>query len=211
MKAQLLFDDLKGVMNSFYDDETLLIRAILRIHNKGKPIDCDPMYNQGAFYQNSDFSIEKPKYRFDIKPYKDCEIGDATNLPISENTLQCVILDPPFMFGTHGKTKNNPVRKRYSMFDSYEELKQCYQGILKESFRILKPGGICIFKCQDYTDSQTTMTHCYVWEWAREIGFYAKDIAILNLKQAKIVNPNLKQKHLRKTHCYFWIFQKPKG
>ena len=194
---------------SFFKNEQECIKSILDIHNDGNPIDLDPMYNQGMFYR--DGTVERPKLRFDLnasKMWYDALDGDATNLPLESNSLNCIILDPPFMFGTHGQTKNNPVNKRYTMFDSFGELKQCYQGILKESHRLLKKGGIVIFKCQDYTDSKTTMTHCLVWQWATELGFYAKDIAILNLDKPKVYNGNLKQKHLRKTHCYFWVFRK---
>ena len=70
-----------------------------------------------------------------------------------------------------------------------------------------------IFKCQDYTDNKTTMTHCMVWDWANQFGFYAKDLAIL-VKPNKITNPNLIQRHLRKIHTYFFVFKKinpPKG
>lgn len=194
---------------SFFKNEQECIKSILDIHNGGNPIDLDPMYNQGMFYR--DGTVIKPKLRFDLnasKMWYDAQDGDATNLPLESNSLNCIILDPPFMFGTHGQTKNNPVNKRYTMFDSFDELKQCYQGILKEAHRLLKKGGIVLFKCQDYTDSKTTMTHCLVWQWATELGFYAKDIAILNLDKPKVYNGNLKQKHLRKTHCYFWVFRK---
>lgn len=194
---------------SFFKNEQECIKSILDIHNDGKPIDLDPMYNQGMFYR--DGTVERPKLRFDLnasKMWYDAQDGDATNLPLESKSLNCIILDPPFMFGTHGQTKNNPVNKRYTMFDSFGELNKCYQGILKESYRLLKKGGIVIFKCQDYTDSKTTMTHCLVWQWATELGFYAKDIAILNLDKPKVYNGNLKQKHLRKTHCYFWVFRK---
>ena len=112
------------------------------------------------------------------------------------------------MFGSHGQTKNNIVNKRYTMFDCWLDLSDCYTGILKESYRVLKKGGILIFKCQDYTDSKTTMTHCKVYEWATAMGFYAKDIAILNLPGSKIYNSGTTQRHLRKTHCYFWVFIK---
>ena len=97
------------------------------------------------------------------------------------------------------------------MFDNFNDLKTCYIGILREAYRVLKRNGILIFKCQDYTDGKTTMTHCLVWLWAVRIGFYAKDIAILNLPITKVYNGNLKQRHLRKTHCYFWVFKKSKG
>lgn len=65
-----------------------------------------------------------------------------------------------------------------------------------------------MFKCQDYTDSKTTLTHCFVFNWATEIGFYAKDIAIL-VKPNKVYNGNTNQLHLRKIHTYFYVFKKP--
>ena len=48
---------------SFFDNEQECIQSILDIHNEGKPIDLDPMYNQGMFYKNT---VQKPKYRFDL-------------------------------------------------------------------------------------------------------------------------------------------------
>lgn len=196
---------------SFFSNEQECVQAILDIHNNGNPIELDPMYNQGMFYKEL---VQKPKYRFDINADKkgyDAVQGDATNLPIKDNTIRCIMLDPPFMFGAHGSTDKNVINKRYTMFDTYEEMESCYKGILSEAYRVLGKGGICIFKCQDYTDSKTTMTHCLVYEWAKELGFYAKDIAILNLDKDKIFNGNLQQRHLRKTHCYFWVFQKVNG
>ena len=166
------------------------------------------MYNKGMFYKAL---VNKPKYRFDLNALEkgyDAEIGDARKLPIESSSINCMILDPPFMFGTHGQTKNSVISKRYTMFDTFGELRDCYIGILKEAYRVLKKYGILIFKCQDYTDSKTTMTHCMVYRWAAQIGFYAKDIAILNLPKDKIYNGNLVQRHLRKTHCYFYVLQK---
>lgn len=193
---------------SFFDNEQKLIKALLDIHNGGEDIELDPMYNQGMFYKEL---LNKPKYRFDLNATEkgyDAQNGDATNLPLENNSIKCMILDPPFMFGTHGQTKNNVINKRYTMFDTYAELENCYKGIIEEAHRVLDKKGILIFKCQDYTDSKTTMVHCLVYQWAIEQGFYAKDMAILNLPKSKIYNGNLKQKHLRKTHCYFWVFQK---
>ena len=136
----------------------------------------------------------------------DCEFGDATNLQLDNNSILSMILDPPFMFGTHGQTKNNIINKRYTMFDNFGELETCYKKILLEAKRVLKNKGLLIFKCQDYTDSKTTMTHNLVYNWAIELGFYAKDLAIL-VKQNKIFNGSLIQRHLRKTHSYFYIFK----
>lgn len=196
---------------SFFDNEQQCIRAILQIHNGGNPIQLDPMYNKGMFYKEA---VEKPALCFDLNAAEkgyDAKPGDARRLPLPDCSIDCMVLDPPFMFGSHGQTKNNLLNKRYTMFDSFAELKNCYQGIISEAYRVLKKSGLLLFKCQDYTDGKTTMTHCLVWLWAVRAGFYAKDLAILNLPVRKIYNGNLSQRHLRKSHCYFWVFVKSGG
>lgn len=192
--------------SSYFENEQECIKAILQIHHGGGDIDCDPMYFKGNFYKNG---LNKPKYKFDLNPQtEDCIQADATNLPLSDNSLNSIILDPPFLFGIHGKTKNYYSARTHTIFESWKELSECYQGILKNAHRVLRKGGLLIFKCQDYTDSKTTMTHCYVWQWATELGFYAKDLAILNIPQHKVYNGNTTQRHLRKVHTYFWVFIK---
>ncbi len=194
-------------LGSVFTDEQELLQSILNIHNEGQAIECDPMYNKGMFYKKL---LEQPKYKYDLEAITknyDCEYGDASKLPLNNNFLKSLILDPPFMFGTHGQTKNNVINKRYTMFDTFEDLVALYTETLKEAYRTLKKNGLLIFKCQDYTDSRTTMTHVMVYNIATKLGFYAKDIAIL-VKKNKIFNGNLKQRHLRKVHSYFWIFIK---
>ena len=167
------------------------------------------MYNKGMFYKKG--IVDKPKYMFDINPQVyGVEKGDATALSIDNSSINVMILDPPFLFGIHGKTEENVCSKRYTIIPSFDDLKRLYIGIIKESSRVLKKGGILIFKCQDYTDSKTTMTHCFVYQWALENGFYAKDLCLL-VKSNKIFNPNTTQRHFRKVHSYFWIFQKVNG
>jgi hypothetical protein len=68
------------------------------------------------------------------------------------------------MWGCHGT--NNPANKvvrgysspttlnnRFTQFASFEELQAMYTGALDEFARILKPKGLLVFKCQDYTDN----------------------------------------------------------
>ncbi len=197
---------------SIFTNEQELLKAIIEIHCP-EGIELDPMYFKGNFYKE----IEAPKYAFDISPQKNDGRGlfllgvkqaDARNLPLENKSISTMILDPPFMFGIHGQTKNYYSSKTHGILKDFNELKELYQGILKEAHRILKTKGICVFKCQDFTDNKTTMIHCEVHNWAKEIGFYPKDLAILCLPKGKISNPNLAQRHFRKVHSYFWIFQK---
>jgi len=192
------------MIGTVYDNEQDLLRAILDIHCP-QGIELDPMYFKGNFYKE----IPEPYYKFDISPLElGVDRADARDLPLGDGDVNSIILDPPFMFGNHGKQKQYYSSATHGILKSFDELSGLYQGILKEAWRVLARGGICIFKCQDYTDSKTTMTHCLVWQWAREIGFYPKDLAILHLEKGKVYNPKLTQRHLRKTHSYFWVFVK---
>ena len=193
---------------SVFENEQELLNAIINIHLDGKDIECDPMYFKGNFYKDG---LNKPKYIYDINPQvPECKKGDARQLEksgVEHNSLNSIILDPPFLFGIHGKTKEYYSSKTHTIFQNFDWLAATYIKIIQEAFFALKKKGILIFKCQDYTDSKTTMTHCFVKQWAEDWGFYVKDLAIL-VKPNKIYNGNLTQRHLRKIHTYFWIFQK---
>jgi tRNA G10 N-methylase Trm11 len=190
---------------SVFENEQELLKAIIDIHIPCKRIQLDPMYFKGAFYKNG---ISQPNYKYDIKPrVLFCKQGDARNLPLESESIESMILDPLFLFGLHGKTKEYYTSSTMGIYKDFQELKTDYQLFLKEAHRLLKKGGILIFKCQDYTDNKTTMTHALVFNWAIGQRFYAKDIAIL-VKPNKVFNGNLKQRHLRKIHTYFWVFKK---
>ena len=96
---------------SFFANEQELIYSLLKIHNNGNPIELDPMFNKGMFY-NKDKGLfnklELPKYRFDLNATKmgyDAQDGDATNLPLESNSIQCVMLDPHLCLAHMGRQK----------------------------------------------------------------------------------------------------------
>ena len=193
---------MKKHYKSVFDNEQELLQALIDIHLDGKDIELDPMYFKGNFYKNG---INSPRLKFDLNPQTlDTVQGNATELPLADKSIERMILDPPFMFGGHGKQAQFYSSRTHGML-TWVELSKLYQDILKEAYRILRPKGILIFKCQDYTDSKTTITHSLVYNWATDLGFYAKDLAIL-VKPNKIYNGNTTQRHLRKIHTYFWVF-----
>jgi len=188
---------------SVYEDEQELLLDLIELHCS-TPIQLDPMYSKGNFYKK----IPSPELKFDICPQKGVREGDACNLSMLKSaSISTMILDPPFCFGIHGKTEQNISAKRFTILKDFNALRHLYCGILSEASRILKLKGVLLFKCQDYTDSRTTMTHCLVHDWAKQVGFYPKDLAIL-VNRNRIWNPKLTQRHLRKVHCYFWVFVK---
>lgn len=183
------------------------------MHVPNKVIDCDPTYSKGNFYK--DTGIQEPKYKFDLFPQTwDTIKADARNLPLEDESLNCIMFDPPFL-ATKGKSlgednDNNKINKRFGVYPSEEELHQFYIDAMREFYRILKLNGILIFKCQDKVSSgKQYMTHCFVWQEAVKIGFYPKDLFILLAKNRLVADWQLKnQKNARKFHSYFWVFEK---
>jgi len=192
------------ILKTVYNNEQELLKAIITLHCPSG-IELDPMYFKGNFYKE----IPEPYFKFDISPLKfGVDRADARNLPLGDGDVNSIILDPPFMFGNHGKQKQYYCSATHGIFKSFLELEGLYKGIIKEAYRVLCKSGVLIFKCQDYTDSKSTMTHCFVWQWAKEASFYPKDLAILYLEKGKVYNSKLTQRHFRKMHSYFWVFMK---
>lgn len=210
---ETLFETKPEVVKSIQNSDRDVLKAVLQLY---KPInilgdvgfDLDPCFSTGKFYED----IEYPITKYDKTPtegYNQVLQNDILNgIPLGDKSVGSIVFDPPFMFGTHGQTKNNIMTKRFTMFDSWEELELMYKKSLQEFFRVLKKGGIVAFKCQDYTDSQTTLTHCYVHNWALEVGFKVEDLFIMAFKGGRVWNSNLTQKHARKYHSYWLILKK---
>lgn len=196
---------MKKHYKSVFENEGDLLCAILDLHLGGNLPQCDPMFFKGNFYK--DFG-DLPNFVFDKNPQESwIPKADAQELPLENESLESIILDPPFMIGNRPSQKEYYSSKTHTIMKDFSEMESLYRGILKEAHRVLKKNGTVIFKCQDYTDSKTVMTHAQVYNWAIEQGFYAKDLAIL-VKPNKVTNPNTKQRHLRKIHTYFWVFTK---
>ena len=201
-----LFQGKLQVVKSIQNSDRDVLVAIKQLYLNNENFDLDTCYSTGKFYED----LERPRIKMDKDPKSaDIKQNDILNgLNLSANSINSIVFDPPFMFGTHGQTKNNIMTKRFTMFDSWQELETMYKVALVEFYRVLKKGGIVAFKCQDYTDSRTTLTHCFVHNWAIEIGFRVEDLFIMVFKGGRIWNSGLTQKHARKYHSYWLVLKK---
>ena len=85
-----------------------------------------------------------------------------------------------------------------------------YRDMLREAHRVLKQGGILIFKCQDKTSSgKQFFSHVFIMNEAVEAGFYPLDLFILLAKGRLVADwQAINQRHARKYNSFFWVFQK---
>lgn len=218
--TRLFKEDSKNeIYLSCFENQSLLLQAILNLHNKGERIHLDPMFNLGGFYN---LPLELPLICGDINK-KYCrnfvKNMDATNLKsITNTTIKSMVLDPPFLWGLSkrddkhtGKSYHEYTKstiERFSHFKDKKSLVDFYKKIIKEANRVLIKKGLIIFKCQDMThNNKQHFISFEVKNLLEKLGFEIIDLAILNIKN-KIFNPTLKQRHLRKTHTYFWVARK---
>ena len=194
-------------------DQSEIIKWILQLHVPNKKIDCDATYSVGNFYNKT--GIDKPQYRFDIFPQTDDVVyADSRSLPLQDNSVGCMMFDPPFLATTgkslHENKNNNVINKRFGVYPNEKELHQFYIDSLKEAYRCLCDKGILIFKCQDkISSSKQYLSHVFIINEAEKIGFYTKDLFILLAKNRLVADWQIKnQKNARKFHSYFIVFQR---
>lgn len=206
------------VVKSISKNQHQIIRDIIKLHIPSGVIDCDPTYSTGKFYEPK-HGIDRPKYVFDIQPQLPYVVqANCSNLPLENESINSLMFDPPFVISKGPSLelveneKQNMTHKRFSSFENPKELFQTYEGAINEAYRLLKDKGVLIFKCQDtVSGGKQYFTHCWIMNKAYEVGFYPKDLFILEGKSRIISGKHKNQQHARKFHSYFWVFTKEKS
>lgn len=208
-----------SLIKSISYDQHEILRWILDLR-KIERFDVDLTYGRGRFYRKG---IPEPRMKFDRYPTCSGVVpADARHVPLADQSVGSVVFDPPFL-ATTGKSlpkkgplkrfatqESNAMAKAFGRFDSERELFDFYWAAMRECFRILRPGGILVFKCQDKVSSgRQYWSHVLIANEAEKIGFYLKDLFVLLAKNRITAAWQLKnQKHARKFHGYFWVMER---
>lgn len=151
---------------------------------------------------------------------------DCRNLPYPAGTLDCVVLDPPYMEGLYRKSTDHMAgsgthasfRRAYSNGKTtgggpkwHDAVVDLYLRAGREAYRVLKPDGKLIVKCQDEVSAnRQRLTHVEIITGYEALGFYTKDLFVVVRTNRAGVSRLKKQEHARKNHSYFLVFQKRK-
>jgi hypothetical protein len=199
------------VIRSLYFTQEEILRAIQALHIKGD-FECDMTFGNGSFWKD----IGRPNHCFDITPLCDGVIeADSRMLPLEPSSLNNCVFDPPFLTyvkaGRNHKEGKVAMTARFGGYYRYDELEDHYRGTLSEAYRVLKPGGVMVFKCQDIIHNHRMhCTHLNVCNWAEYEGFRLIDLFILAAKHRMPSPQKGTQRHARIWHSYFLVFQKKK-
>lgn len=197
--------DRRGMAVSVSENQTQIIRWILRLYNRGLPFDVDATYSLGVFYKSG---IPQPRYKFDIVPQADgVKKADSRAIPMESGSVGSIMFDPPFKMSI--SKVEGIIQGRFSSYASPWELWDYYADSLKEFNRLLVKNGIVVFKCQDQVSSgRQWWTQVKVHEIAAKTGFDVVDRFVL-LARSVIWSPNMRnQRHARKAHSYFIVLRK---
>lgn len=195
-----------------------LFPRILELHVPAGSVVADVTHGKGIFWKN----VPAGKYQLratDIATGVDCRV-----LPYADDSIDCVVLDPPYMEGLFRHTADHlagrgtyrTFRDTYSNGEATADGPKWHDAVLdlyfkagREAYRVLRKKGILIVKCQDEVSAgKQHLTHIEIVNEYGALGFQAKDLFVLVRKNNASVSRLIKQLHARKNHSYFLVFIK---
>ncbi len=202
------------VFSSYTADNDEVFPFILSLYVKPSSTVADVTYGKGVFWR------QVPEGAYNLLPSDLADGIDCRNLPYADQSIDCVVFDPPYMHtpgGTahqnhqnyEGYYKNNQTssEKKY-----HEAVLDLYFTAAQEAWRVLRVGGIYVVKCQDEVCANIQrLTHVEIINELQQQGYVAEDLFVVTRRSKPGVSRILTQAHARKNHSYFLVFLKPNG
>lgn len=211
------------VMSAHVSGNADVFPQILDLHVPDGAKIADVTFGTGVFWKQVDLS------RYELLATDLATGVDCRALPYQDESLDAIVIDPPYMEGLLRNNKNHKAgagshaafREYYSNGDEvstggpkwHGAVTDLYYRAGAEAKRVLKDKGIAIVKCQDEVSAnRQCLTHVEIINHYQELGFYTKDLFVIVRQNKASVARLKKQVHARKNHSYFLIFVKiPKG
>lgn len=193
---------------SVSNSDSNILKDILKIYLPGKKtFDCDLTFGKGGFYSDG---IPLPEYRYDknnekcSKKYPPKALDETSDL--EDGCFDSVVIDLPISIEIKHSSTN--------AFKSLNEMFESYDNMLTLADRLLKSGGILVFKTTDFVlRNDITAKNSGYWatdyaiDMAHELDFELTDRFILaNRKYLQTSGSQKVRTGLQ--HGYFLVFTK---
>ena len=201
------------VLSAHTDGIAEVFPRILALYVSPGSIVADVTFGEGVFWRN----IPKGKYDLrstDISSGIDCRV-----LPYQDDSVDCVVLDPPYMHSPGGAdheretaleshyrnngTDNNTAKKHH------EAVVELYKQAGAEAFRVLRERGVLIVKCPDEVcANHQPLTHVEIIQAYEALGFVTEDLFVVVRNNRPDVSSLVRQVHAHKNHSFFLVLWK---
>lgn len=207
-------------MSCYVGGNAEVFPRILSLHvPKGATV-ADVTWGKGVFWTK----VPPKRYKLLASDLKTNGV-DCRELPYEDGSIDCVVLDPPYMEGLFrrsighmaGGGSHAAFRENYSNGKATNGTGPKWHGAVidlyfkagYEAARVLKPDGVLIVKCQDEVSANRQwLTHIEIINEYANYGFYCKDLFVVMRTNKPVVARLKKQEHARKNHSYFLVFVK---
>ena len=202
------------LIKSVAHNQNTIIENIIQLFIPTGQIECDLTFSTGVFYKKN---IPTPIYKFDKYPIDETIKPLDEIIYLTDNSLNSIIADPPFIIDNPYKVASNKKRvvginrmvDRFNAFKSPKELELAYDFLIQQSYRILNKNGILVFKCMSTVSGYRQIdTPFFVKKTCLEYGFEFIDEFVLIAKSKALHGRHIKQNHSRKYHTFFLVFKK---
>lgn len=201
------------VFSAYQGVNSVLFADILRLYVPPGSTVADVTYGKGAFWR------DVPDGTYNVLKSDLAAGTDCRDLPYRTGSVDCVVLDPPYMHTPGGTAHEN-----HQNFEHYyrnnetagvtgpkyhDAVLDLYFKAGKEALRVLKSRGLLVVKCQDEVCAgKQRLTHVEIINEYCSNGFLVEDCLVLVRDNRPGVSRVIKQLHARKNHSYFLVFRK---
>ncbi len=201
------------VLSAYSLSNSEVFPRILELYVAQGSVVADVTFGKGAFWK----FVPEGHYRLHATDLLDGI--DCRDLPYADGTIDCVVLDPPYMHSPGGTAhlSHSPFEEHYRNNATGNTTESKYhQAVLdlyfdagREAYRVLRNRGVLIVKCQDEVcANRQRFTHVEIMEEYRQLGFVAEDLFVVVRNNRPGVSRTVRQVHARKNHSYFLVFWK---
>ncbi|WP_150526507.1 DNA methyltransferase [Roseibium sediminis] len=201
------------VLSASTEGNQVIFPQILDLYVKRGSVIADVTYGKGVFWRN----VSPDAYTLKAT---DLQTGiDCRDLPYDDGTIDCVVLDPPYMHSPGGSAygDESPFESHYrnnatgnlTSNKYHEAVLELYVDGGREALRVLRDRGVLIVKCQDEVCSnRQRLTHVEIIQEYEKMGLVCEDLFVVVRNNRPGVSRSVRQVHARKNHSYFLVFWK---
>ena len=204
-----------NIIKNISTNQTEILNNIWKLYLWTNQFDCDITASTLNFYKDW---IPLPKHLYDVCPQSELveKIEPRWDIPLEDSSIHSIVIDLPFVIAPHTAPSlttekrewSNIILKRFSTYYPAKELYDSYYHRIKEAYRVLDDGGICIFKCQSTISwgiRHNVEEYSYMcWE---KVWFVMEDKFTL-IAKSRIIGRMKNQIHSRSYTSQFLVFVK---